>query len=43
MTKLTREVDERGHKLHVDNFFSSPALSDDLTKKKNKLLRDAGL
>jgi hypothetical protein len=34
VTKLTTEAEEQCHKLHVDNFFSSPALSDDLTKKK---------
>jgi hypothetical protein len=31
---LTRRVEGRGHKLYVDNFFSSPDLYDNLTKKK---------
>jgi hypothetical protein len=32
--ELTRKVGRRGHKLYMDNFFSSANLSDDLTKKK---------
>jgi hypothetical protein len=34
VTLLTRKVEGRGHKLYMDNFFSSPDLFDDLTKKK---------
>ena len=34
VTELTRKVEGRGHKLYLDSFFSSPALFDDLTKKK---------
>lgn len=34
VTELTRKVEGRGHKLYVDSSFSSPALFDDLTKKK---------
>ena len=34
VTELTRKVEGRGHKLYVNSFFSSPALFDDLTKKK---------
>jgi len=34
VTALIRKVEERGHKLHVDNFFSSPELFDDLGNKK---------
>ena len=32
--ELTRKVEGCGHKLYMDNFFSSPDLFDDLTKKK---------
>jgi hypothetical protein len=32
--RLTRKVEGYGHKLYMDNFFSSPDLFDDLTKKK---------
>jgi hypothetical protein len=32
-TELSRKVEGWGHKLYMDNFFSSPALFDDLTKK----------
>jgi hypothetical protein len=32
--ELTRKVRGRGHKLYMDNFFSSPDLFDELTKKK---------
>jgi hypothetical protein len=31
---LTRRVEGRGLKLYMDNFFSSPDLFDNLTKKK---------
>jgi hypothetical protein len=31
---LTRKVEGHGHKLYLDNFFSSPDLLDDLTKRK---------
>jgi hypothetical protein len=31
---LTRKVERHGHKLYVDNFFSSPDLFNDLTKRK---------
>jgi hypothetical protein len=34
MTELTRKVEEYGHKLYMENFFSSPALFDDLAKKQ---------
>ena len=37
---MTRIVEGIGHKLYVDNFFSSPDLFDDLAQKKNLLLRD---
>ena len=32
--QLTRRVQWRGHKLHMDNYFSSPDLYNDLTKQK---------
>jgi hypothetical protein len=32
--RFTRKVEGHGHKLYMDNFFSSPDLSDDLTKEK---------
>ena len=34
MTNLTRRVEGVGHKLYMDNFFSSPDLFDDLAQKK---------
>jgi len=34
VTELTREIEGRGHKLHMDNFFSSPELFDDLASKQ---------
>jgi len=36
VTELTRKVGH-GHKLYMDNFFSSPALFDDLAKKHTLL------
>jgi len=32
--ELTRKTEGRGHKLYIDNFFSSPELFDDLLKKQ---------
>ena len=29
VTELTRKIEERGHKLYMDSFFSSPELFDD--------------
>jgi len=34
VTNLTRGVEGFGHKLYMDNFFSSPDLFDDLAQKK---------
>ena len=34
VTELTRKIEGRGRKLYMDNFFSSPELSDDLVKKQ---------
>ena len=34
VTNLTRGVEGVGHKLYMDNFFSSPDLFDDLAQKK---------
>ena len=33
VTELARKTEGRGHKLYIDNFFSSPELFDDLAKK----------
>ena len=35
---LTRGVEGFGHKLYMDNFFSSPDLCDDLAQKKKFLV-----
>jgi hypothetical protein len=34
LTELTRKIEGCNHKLYVDNFFSAPHLSGDLTKKQ---------
>ena len=34
VTELTRKIEGHGHKLYMDNFFSSPELFDDLTNKQ---------
>jgi hypothetical protein len=34
VTKLTQKVEGQSHKLYMNNFFSSPNLFDNLTKKK---------
>jgi hypothetical protein len=34
LTELTRKIEGCGHKLYTDNFFSSSARFDDMTKKK---------
>ena len=34
MTELTRKIEGHGHKLYMDNFFSSPELFDDLANKQ---------
>ena len=34
VTELTRKIKGRGHKLYMDNFFSSPELFDDLANKQ---------
>jgi hypothetical protein len=34
VTELTRQIEARGHKLYVYNFFSSPELFGDLAKKQ---------
>ena len=33
VTELMRKIEGRGHKLYMDNLFSSPKLFDDLVKK----------
>jgi hypothetical protein len=38
---LCRRIEGVGHKLYMDNFFSSPDLFDELATKKNKLLQDS--
>ena len=34
VTELMRKIKGHGHKLYMDNFFSSPELFDDLAKKQ---------
>ena len=34
VTEMTRKIEARGHKLYMDNFFSSPELLGDLAKKQ---------
>ena len=34
MSELTKKVEGRGHKLYMDNYFSSPDLYDDLATKQ---------
>jgi hypothetical protein len=34
VTELTRKIEGRGHKLYVENFFSSPELFDDLARNR---------
>jgi len=34
VTELTRKIEGFGHKLYLDNFFSSPELLDDLANKQ---------
>jgi len=34
VTELTRKIEGCGHKLYMNNFFSSPELFDDLVKKQ---------
>lgn len=34
VSELTMKIEGQGHKLYMDNFFTSPALYNDLTKKK---------
>ena len=34
VTELTRKIEGHGHKLYMDNFFSSPELFDDLANKQ---------
>jgi len=41
VTNLRRVVEGLGHKLYMDNFFSTPDLFDDLAQKKNLLLWDS--
>jgi len=43
VTNLTREVEGFGHKLYMDNFFSTPDLFDDLDQKKNYCCRTVRL
>ena len=35
VTELKRKIEGHGHKLYMDNFFSSPELFNDLAKKHN--------
>jgi hypothetical protein len=34
VTELTQKLEGHGHRLYMDNFFSSPPLYDDLAKNK---------
>ena len=34
VTELTRKIEGHGHKLYMDNFFSSPELYNDMEKKQ---------
>ena len=36
VTEPTRKIEGHGHKLYMNNFFFSPELFNDLTKKKIK-------
>jgi len=38
---LTSRVEGLGHKLFMDNFFSSPRLFNDLERRKNKFMQDS--
>jgi len=40
VTELTRKTEARGHKLYMNNFFSSPELFGDLAKKHDLPLWD---
>ena len=41
VTNLTRGVEGFGHKMYMDNFFSSPEQFDNLAQKKNFLSWDS--